>query len=411
MVKLEKFVLPNGLIVIVNEDHSTPLAAMSLLYKVGSRNENENRTGFAHLFEHLMFGGSLHVDSFDEYLQNVGGDNNAFTSNDITNYYLTVPAENIETGFWLESDRMLGLRFSQKSLDVQKNVVCEEFRQRYLNQPYGDAWLLIRPEAYKVHPYKWPTIGKDISHIQDATLSDVKKFFYGFYAPNNAILAVSGNVTSEQVMNLCKKYFEPIDCRALIKSKITPEPVQTSERIIEVRKNVPYDAIYMVYHMSARNETGFYVFDIISDLLSNGRSSRLYQNLVKEKQLFSDINAYITSDLDPGLFVFSGKLMKNVSMQQAEDAIHQEINKIKNNEFSDEELDKVKNKYEANLQFANVNIMNKAMNLCYFEMLGDASLLNTEINNYITVSRQAIVSQAKLAFVPENCTKLYYYAE
>ncbi|NJO69352.1 MAG: insulinase family protein, partial [Bacteroidetes bacterium] len=237
MVKFEKFVLPNGLVVIVNEDHSTPLAALSLLYKVGSRNEDENRTGFAHLFEHLMFGGSIHIDSFDEPLQRVGGDNNAFTSNDITNYYLTVPAENLETGFWLESDRMLGLKFSQSSLDIQKNVVCEEFRQRYLNQPYGDAWLHLRPAAYKVHPYKWPTIGKDISHIQEATLNDVENFFYGFYAPNNAVLSVSGDVTTDQIKSLCSQYFEPIESRKLIQTDILKEPVQTSERIIELRKN------------------------------------------------------------------------------------------------------------------------------------------------------------------------------
>lgn len=411
MVKFERFVLPNGLVVIVNEDHSTPLAAMSLLYKVGSRNENENRTGFAHLFEHLMFGGSIHVESYDEALQRVGGDNNAFTSNDITNYYLTLPAENLETGFWLESDRMLGLKFSKRSLDVQKNVVCEEFRQRYLNQPYGDTWLLIKPEAYKVHPYRWPTIGKDISHIQNATLGDVKKFFYGYYAPNNAILAVSGDVTTDQVKSLCETYFEPIEKRNLIKSKIKQEPVQTAENVIEVKRKVPYDALYMVYHMPKRTAKEFYGFDIISDLLSNGRSSRLYQNLVKEKQLFSDINAYISSDLDPGLFVFSGKLMKNVTMKLAEEALMEEVNKIKNNEFTDEELDKVKNKYEANVQFANVNIMNKAMNLCYYEMLGDVSLINTEIDLYMATPRSDIVSLAKTAFVPENCTKLYYYAE
>lgn len=410
MVNFEKFVLPNGLVVLVNEDHSTPLAAMSLLYKVGSRNENENRTGFAHLFEHLMFGGSTHIESFDEPLQKVGGDNNAFTSNDITNYYLTVPAENLETGFWLESDRMFGLRFSQKALDVQKNVVSEEFRQRYLNQPYGDAWLLLRPEAYKVHPYKWPTIGKDISHIQDATLNDVRKFFYGFYAPNNAILSISGDVTVEKVKTLCSRYFEPIESRLLIDSKVKQEPVQQCERIIEVKKKVPYDALYMVYHMPARNHPDFHGFDIISDLLSNGRSSRLYQKLVKEKQLFSDINAYITSDYDPGLFVFSGKLMKNVSMKNAEEAVKEEVDKIKNDEFTDEELEKVKNKYEANIQFANVNIMNKALNLCYYEMLGNAAWLNSEIDKYMAFDREQIVSLTKATFVPENCTKLYYYA-
>ncbi len=411
MVRFEKFILSNGLVVIVNEDHSTPLAAMSLLYKVGSRNEKENKTGFAHLFEHLMFGGSLNVSSFDEALQRVGGDNNAFTSNDITNYYLTVPAENLETGFWLESDRLMGLKFSQKSLDVQKNVVIEEFRQRYLNQPYGDSWLHLRPEAYKVHPYKWPTIGKDISHIQDATLKDVKKFFNNFYAPNNAILAVSGDVTLDLVKQLCAKYFEPIERRALDNAIIYAEPAQTQGRTLEVRKNVPFDAIYLVYHMSGRKDKDFYSFDIISDLLSSGRSSRLYQKLVKEKQMFSDVHAYITSDFDPGLFVFSGKLMKNISMKQAEDAIMEEVEKLKNGDFSNEEIEKVKNKYEANMQFANVNIMNKAMNLCYFEMLGNASLINSEIDNYMSVERDGIISLAKKAFVPENCTKLYYYAE
>lgn len=411
MVKFDRFVLPNGLVVIVNEDHSTPLAAMSLLYKVGSRNEKEEKTGFAHLFEHLMFGGSVNIESFDEPLQMVGGDNNAFTSNDITNYYLTLPAENLETGFWLESDRLLGLKFSQNSLEVQKNVVIEEFRQRYLNQPYGDAWLHLRPGAYKTHPYKWPTIGKDISHIQDATLEDVKSFFYGFYAPNNAILSVSGDVTIDQIKKLCALYFEPIGPRDLIKSDIQPEPPQLEERVIELRRKVPYDAIYMAYHMPGRTEEGFYCFDIISDLLSSGRSSRLYQTLVKEKQMFSDINAYITSDLDPGLFIISGKLMKNTTMLQAEEAIKQELEKIKEGLFFEAEMDKVKNKYEANVQFANVNIMNKAMNLCYFEMLGNVDWINTEINKYIDTGKDQVVTQARNTLNPGNCTKIYYYAE
>ncbi len=411
MVKYEKFKLPNGLIVIVNEDYSTPLAAMSLLYKVGSRNESEEKTGFAHLFEHLMFGGSVNIDSYDEPLQRVGGDNNAFTSNDITNYYLSLPTENLETGFWLESDRMLSLNFSQKSLDTQKSVVIEEFRQRYLNQPYGDAWLYLRPEAYKVHPYKWPTIGKDISHIENANLEDVKDFFYGYYAPNNAILSVSGDVTVAQVAALCQKYFAPIEKRDLIVRDILQEPVQTSERIIEVRKRVPYDALYMAFHMPGRLNKAYHCFDIISDLLSGGRSSRLYQKLVKEKQLFSDINAYITGDLDPGLFVFSGKIMKNIPVQEAELAILEELEHIKNGLFDDEELQKVKNKYEANVEFGNVNVLNKALNLCYFEMIGDAGLINTDIFQYTSISRDEISKQAKRVFKPENCTKLYYYAE
>lgn len=411
MVKFERFVLPNGLVVIVNEDHSTPLAAMSILYKVGSRNEKEDKTGFAHLFEHLMFGGSINIDSFDDQLQMVGGDNNAFTSNDITNYYLTVPAENLETGFWLESDRLLGLKFSQNSLDVQKNVVIEEFKQRYLNQPYGDAWLHLRPGAFKTHPYKWPTIGKDISHIQDATLEDVKNFFYGFYAPNNVILSVSGDVTVDQIKKLCAVYFEPIGSRDLLKSDIPCEPAQLEERIIELRRKVPYDAIYMAYHMPGRSEEGFYCFDIISDLLSSGRSSRLYQTLVKDKQIFSDINAYITSDLDPGLFIVSGKLMKNFTMKQAEEAINEELDKIKNGLFFESEMDKVKNKYEANVQFANVNIMNKAMNLCYFEMIGNVDWINTEINKYVGTGKDQVVAQALATLRPSNCTKIYYYAE
>lgn len=411
MVKYERFELPNGLVVIVNEDHTTPLAALSLLYKVGSRNENESRTGFAHLFEHLMFGGSKNIPSYDEPLQRVGGDNNAFTSNDLTNYYLTLPSENLETGFWLESDRMLELDFSQKSLDVQKNVVSEEFRQRYLNQPYGDVWLLLRPEAYKVHPYKWPTIGKDISHIENASLSDVKDFFYRFYAPNNAVLSVSGDVSLQEVKRLCDKYFSPIEKRNVEGAIIPSEPGQTSERVMEVKRKVPFDAIYMAYHMPSRLEKGYYAFDMISDLLSNGRSSRLYYKLVKEKRLFSDINAYITGDFDPGLFVISGKLMKNVSFKEAEEAIGTEISEIIEGNVSPQELEKIQNKYESNFIFSNVNILNKALNLCYFDMLGNVELINSEIDRYASISLQDIKETARTFLKPSNCTKLYYYSE
>lgn len=408
MIKFEKFVLDNGLKVIVHQDKSTPLACINILYDVGARDENPEQTGFAHLFEHLMFGGSVNVPNFDEPLQRVGGENNAFTTNDITNYHLTLPAENLETGFWLESDRMLSLAFSKKSLDVQRSVVIEEFKQRYLNQPYGDVWLLLRPMAYKVHPYLWDTIGKEISHIENAKIDDVKNFFKKFYCPNNAIMVVAGNVESEKVKQLSEKWFGAIPKGPDNKRNLPVEPQQTDARSLSVERNVPIDAIYKAYHMCARRDDEYYATNLISDILSQGNSSRLYKVLIKEKELFSSINAYLSGDFDKGLFIISGKLNNNVTMKQAEQAIDEELQKLKETIVSDEELTKVKNKVEAAHVFGEVDVLNKATNLAVSELLSDASMINDETKKYLAVTKEQIKDIANLVFKAENCSTLYY---
>ena len=321
MILYEKFTLSNGLKVIVHEDNSTPMACMNILYDVGARDEDEDKTGFAHLFEHLMFGGSINIPNYDSPLQQVGGENNAFTNNDITNYYLSLPAENIETGFWLESDRMLSLAFSEKSLEVQRNVVVEEFKQRYLNQPYGDEWLLLRPLAYKKHPYRWATIGKEIKHIEDAVMDDVKGFFEKHYHPGNAILAVAGNVKVDQIKALAEKWFGPIPSKTKFPRQIEAEGVQLEARHLEVFKDVPSDSLTKVYHMCERTSDKYHAQDLISDVLGRGASSRLHTKLVKENQIFSNISAYITGSFDPGLLVIHGKLIHGVDIKLADDAV------------------------------------------------------------------------------------------
>lgn len=411
MIQFERFTLENGLRVLVHTDNSTPMAVMNILYDVGARDESPDKTGFAHLFEHLMFGGSANIPDYDEPLQLVGGENNAFTSNDITNYYLTLPADNLETGFWLESDRMLALAFSEKSLDVQRNVVIEEFKQRYLNQPYGDVWLLLRPLAYQVHPYNWATIGKEIKHVEDATMEDVKDFFYKHYRPNNAILVVAGNVTLEQVKTLCNKWFSPIPKGDIPVRNLPKEPKQTEARKLSVERAVPASAIYKTWHITDRLHPDYYAVDLASDILSNGKSSRLYQRLVKEQKLFSDINAYQTGDIDAGLFVVSGRLNKDVSMEDAEKAIEDQLDFLKNETIEERELDKLKNKLESNNVFGEMSPLNKAMNLAYAELLGDADRVNTEMDLYQKVTPADIKRVANTIFTPENSSTLYYYAK
>lgn len=407
MIQFEKFKLDNGLTVIVHEDHSTPLVAVNILYKVGARDEDENRTGFAHLFEHLMFGGSENIPNYDDPLQRAGGENNAFTNNDFTNYYLTIPFQNLETAFWLESDRMLNLAFSEKSLEVQRNVVVEEFKQRYLNQPYGDVWLLLRPLAYKVHPYKWSTIGKDISHIEKATLDDVKSFFRKYYAPNNAILSISGNCTLQQVKDLSERWFAPIPSADVPKRKLPAEPRQTESRELKVEKDVPFDQLYKAWHCCSRTDAEFYATDLLSDVLSRGKSSRLYQQLVKEKKLFTDIGAYMMGELDKSLMVVEGKLVKGVKMEDAELGISEVLEEIKKG-VNNNELDKVKHKIESGLVFAEMNIANKALNLAYFEMLGDAQNANRQTELYNAVHPNDVSEIAKEIITDQNCSILYY---
>ena len=410
MVNFNRFTLANGLKVLVHEDPTTPMAVLNILYDVGARDEEEGRTGFAHLFEHLMFGGSINIPSYDEPLQRVGGENNAFTSNDITNYYITLPAANIETAFWLESDRMLSLAFSEKSLETQRNVVCEEFKQRYLNQPYGDVWLKLRPLAYEKHPYRWATIGQDLAQIENAKMEDVKAFFKKHYNPQNAILVVGGNVKTEDVKVLAEKWFEPIPAGDKYLRNLPSEPEQTVARSLTVNADVPLNAIYMAFKMPARLDANYQVFDLLSDILSQGQSSRLYNSLLKEQKLFSDINAYITSSLDEGLFIVEGKLVEGVTMEQAETAIWEELNKIATAPVSDEELTKVKNKSESIMVFAEMSLLDKAMNLAYYELLGDAALLNVEINKYLSITAEKIQQVAQETFKKEKSSTLYYLA-
>jgi zinc protease len=408
MINYKRFTLDNGLRVLIHEDRSTPLVALNVLYDVGSRDEDPEMTGLAHLFEHLMFGGSVNIPEYDTPLQMVGGENNAFTNNDITNYYLTIPSENIETGFWLESDRMLELDFSQKNLDIQKNVVIEEFNQRYLNQPYGDAILKLRPLAYKVHPYRWPTIGMDTSHIEKTDLEQIKKFFFSHYAPNNAILVMTGNINYNLAYNLTNKWFGPIENRVVQIRNLPAEPSQNEERILTIEKDVPSTAIYKVWHIGPRNSPDFYTLDLITDLLAGGESGRLHTKLVREKKLFSEINAYITSDIDPGLIIIQGKLMKDIDVQQADEATNEVIFGLHDMNGLTDEMEKVKNKFESSTVFSYTNILNKAINLSFYELLGNPGMINQEVEDYRKVSQEMVIEAARRYFVPLNCSTLYY---
>ena len=411
MIHFERAKLANGLTVIVHQDKTTPMIAVDVCYNVGSRDERPDRTGFAHLFEHLMFGGSKHIPSYDEPLQKAGGDNNAYTSNDLTNYYLTLPKNNIETGFWLESDRMLELAFSKSSLDVQRNVVIEEFKQRQLNQPYGDVWPILRQLAYKVHPYQWPTIGREISHIEKATMQQVKDFFYAHYAPDNAVLVVTGDVDFDSVLKLAERWFGPIPNRN-VKPRNTPrEPEQTETREQTVIRDVPNDAIYMAYHMSGRLDQMYYATDLVSDILSNGNSSRIYMNLVQKEKLFTELDAYLSGDFEPGLFVISGKPSNGISLDIAQKAIKKELDRLKQDLVSEYELEKVKNKLEANIVYGEMNYLTKAMNLATNETLKDASLINSQVENYRSVTIKQIQEVSQHIFRPENCSVLYYIAK
>ena len=410
MIQVNRYTLANGLRIVHNEDDSTQMVALNLLYDVGARDEDPSHTGFAHLFEHLMFGGSLHIPDYDTPVQNAGGENNAWTNNDITNYYITLPYQNVETGFWLESDRMLSLDFSPKSLEVQRQVVIEEFKQRNLNQPYGDASHLLRELAYESHPYRWPTIGKEIAHIAQATLEEVKDFFYRFYAPNNAILAVTGHISFEETIRLAEKWFGPIPARNISPRQLPAEKPQTAIRRKTVERKVPVDAIYMAFHMSNRMHPDYYVYDMITDILSNGRSSRFIQSLVQEQKLFTSIDAYISGSLDEGLLHVTGRPVEGVSLEQAEEAIWKELEKMKTVPVSEQELEKVKNRYESEQIFNNINYLNVAPNLAFFELTGKAEDINEEVGKYRAVTAEQIQATSARCFAPENCSILYYKA-
>lgn len=408
MIPFRRHILANDLRIIHHYDASTRMTALNLLYDVGSKDESPSRTGFAHLFEHLMFGGSAHIPDFDTPLQKAGGENNAWTSNDVTNYYTVAPTHNIETAFWLESDRMLSLAFSPESLAVQKQVVIEEFKQRNLNQPYGDSYLLLRSMAYRVHPYRWPAIGREVSHIAEATLDEVKQFFFAHYAPNNAILCISGSLPFERAVELCEKWFAPIPGRQIAPRHLPQEPAQTRPRRQTVERDVPLDAIFKAYHMVDRRHPDYQACDTLSDVLASGRSSRLYRRLVMDEKLFTELDASVTGDIEPGLFLVKGKLSPGVSLEQGEAAIEAELRRICDTPIDRHELDKVVNRFESNDLFSNLHYLNKATNLAYYELLGGAENIDREVDRYKRLTPDDLQRVARDLFVPENCSTLCY---
>ena len=408
MIQFEKFILSNGLRVLVHEDKSTPMAVVNILYDVGARDEHPDKTGFAHLFEHLMFGGSKNIPVYDEPLQVAGGENNAYTTNDLTNYYCQLPAENIETAFWLESDRMLSLAFGKKSLEVQRKVVCEEFKEHYINKPYGNVWHLLRNLAYTTHPYRWMTIGKELKHVEDATLTDVKDFFFKHYTPINAILVVAGNVTTENVKSLAEKWFGKIPAGAKYDRDLPKEPAQVAPRFMEHKANVPLDALYKTWHMYPRADNRYYTADLITDILSGGGSSRLYQALVKEKQLFSNIECYHMGSMDAGIIAVEGKVVKGVDIKIADAAVLEELKKLQEAGITEAELEKVKNKTESAMAFEDMSVMNRASSIAIYELMGDADLINTELAKYHAVTVTDILNESRTIFNENNCSTLYY---
>jgi zinc protease len=411
MIQFEKFTLNNGLRVLVHQDTSTPMAVLNVMYDVGARDENPEQTGFAHLFEHLMFGGSINIPSYDDPLQLAGGENNAYTTNDLTNYYCQLPAENIETAFWLESDRMLSLAFSAKSLNVQRKVVCEEFKEHYLNKPYGDVWFKMRELAYTQHPYRWQTIGKELSHIENAKITDVKKFFRKHYCPVNAILVIAGNIQVEKARELAEKWFGPIPAGEKYNRTIMAEPKQLSARQSEAKAKVPLDALYKCWHMNDRLHEGYYATELITEILSGGGSSRLYQALVKEQQLFSNIECYHFGSVEAGLLTIEGKLVKGVKIENADKAVQIEIDKMKASLVEEKELQKVKNKTEASLAFEDMSVMNRANSLAFYELLGNANLMNEEWTKYQALTTEKIRQYCEQIFDNNNSNTLYYHSQ
>lgn len=411
MIKFERYILSNGLRLLIHKDMATPMAVVNVLYDVGARDEEENRTGFAHLFEHLMFGGSINIPDYDEPLQLAGGENNAYTTNDLTNYYCQLPAENLETAFWLESDRMLSLAFSEKSLDVQRKVVSEEFKEHYLNKPYGDVWHKMREMAYKQHPYKWMTIGKELKHIEEAQLQDVKNFFFKHYTPSNAILVVAGNVETEKVLQLSEKWFGSIPAGEKYVRQLPKEPAQNEARRMEIKADVPIDVFVKAWHMPSRLERGYYVTDLITDILGGGASSRLYESLVKGKKMFSSIECYHFGSIDDGLLAIEGKLVKGVNIEEAEKAVNEEVEKMKTELVDEKELQKVINKTESTILFEDMSVMSRANSLAYYELLGDAELMNDELERYQSVTAQELLDESKRIFDENNSNTLYYLSK
>ena len=411
MIKYKRQVLKNGLTVLVNRDRSSKLAAVNLLYKVGARNESEDKTGFAHLFEHLMFRGTHNVAEFDIPVQMACGENNAFTNNDYTDFYITLPKENLTTALWLESDRMRNLNISYEACETEKHVVIEEFKQRYLNQPYGDELLLLRDLCYKRHPYRWATIGITPEHIERATLDDVRSFYDLHYRPSRAILAISADIDEDEMLRLAEEYFGDIEDMGGEIAEIPQEPTQREPRRLEVERDVPATDITIAFHMGDRLSRDFFLGDLASDLLAGGESSRLVNHLIKERGIFSSVNAYITGSLDAGLFVIKGRLMATTSEAEAEEALWGELRELIDGNISDYELEKVKNKFEANMLMGEINIMNKALNLSFYEMVGDIALINSEAEIYRSLTREEVMDFASRCFDTNNSSTLIYRAK
>ncbi len=410
MIPYESFELTNGLRVLVHPDPTSAVSVVNLLYGVGARDEDPHRTGFAHLFEHLMFGGSRNVPDYDRVLQEVGAENNAFTSNDITNYYVSLPAQNIETAFWVESDRMMALNLDAQVLEVQRKVVIEEFKQRYLNQPYGDVWLKLRPLAYHVHPYQWATIGKEISHVEQATLDDVSAFFHQYYKPNNATLVVGGPVTTDQVHQLAHKWFGGIPAGVPISRKLPTEPIQTEARRQETSAKVPANALYRSYHMAARLGDGYLAQDLSADLLGRGHSSHLYRKLVKEQPLFSSLSAGVAGSVDPGMWMVMGRVKPGVSVETAEAALDEQIEAFASVDPDEAAAERVKNQAESTLRFGRVELMERCVGLAYADFLGNPELVNTEAEELKAVTAAQIGQAARDILRKENSSTLIYRA-
>jgi zinc protease len=410
MIQYKRFTLANGLRVLVHEDHSSPMATVNLCYYVGARDESPDRTGFAHLFEHLMFSGTKAAPNFDDPLQMAGGENNAFTNNDITNYYNVLPAENLEVALWLESDRMHNIRFSEKKLDVQRKVVVEEFKETCLNEPYGDVWHHLAELAYKVHPYRWPTIGMVPEHVSEASLADVQAFYDKFYQPNNAVLVVAGKVDTAEVQVLVEKWFGHLPSGPLIERILPPEPPQLALQQRVLKAQEPADALYLGFHIPSRVDRDYYGVDMLSDILGNGPSSRLYRRLLKEKELFSGIDCYVSGSIDPGLLIIEAKPVEGVTNEQARAAIWEELEQLKSEGISARELEKVKNKVESTLIFSELSVLNKAINLAFFEILGNAELINQEAQLYRRITGEELQGLAQRIFVEDNCSEVTYEA-
>ena len=411
MITYSKHTLRNGLTVIANRDHTSRLAAVNILYRVGARNENPERTGLAHLFEHLMFRGTHAVPDFDTPVQMACGENNAFTNNDYTDFYITLPVDNIDTALWLESDRMQGLNLSEEAIAIEKRVVIEEFRQRYLNQPYGDINMLLRNMVYTTHPYRWATIGLSPDHIANASTEEIRALYDRFYQPSNAILSFSADIPQERVFELAEKWFGGLEDKPMPALTIPQEPQQQSARRLEVERDVPATMIIIAFHMGDRLSRDFFLGDMTSDLLAGGDSARLYERLIKRKRLFASVNAYISGDVDCGTFCFTGQLLPSATEAEAEAAFWEEIRDLQEGNITDYELEKVKNKFEANTLFGELNVMNKAMNLGYYEMIGDLGLINREVEIYRSLGSDDVADFSRRVFTPQNSSTLIYRAK